>query len=201
MNKKNISLIINVIIVILEIVGITISYNVVGRISVEYYTIDSNILALFSSLLYVIFLIQKKKIPKWLSNFKYLTTIGLSITFLVVLFILIPMGKFDFYKLLISDSLLCHHTLCPILAFISFVFFDDIKKITKKDSVYNLSFTFLYSVVLINLNIFNVVIGPYPFLMVKNQTIISSILWFVILFLLAYIIAISLRLLNKKYNH
>ena len=71
MNKKKVSLLLNILIVILEIIGLIINYKTMNRISIEYYTIDSNILALCSSLIFIIYLLTNKKIPRWLSLFKY----------------------------------------------------------------------------------------------------------------------------------
>ena len=200
MNKKKVSLLLNILIVILEIIGLIINYKTMNRISIEYYTIDSNILALCSSLILIIYLLTNKKIPRWLSLFKYISVIGLSVTLLVVLFILIPMGNFDYYTYLISNSMLYQHTLCPIIGIVTFLFFDNLGKYYKKDILIGLIFTIIYSIVLIILNVLNIVNGPYPFLMVRTQSILSSIIWFVVIYLLAFIISHSLRVLYLKQN-
>lgn len=46
--------------------------------------------------------------------------------------------------------------------------------------------TILYAVVLIILNAVGAVVGPYPFLMVRNQPIWASILWFVLIVGMGY---------------
>ena len=193
MKEKKVSIILNSIIVILEIIALIISYKTLGRICIEYYTIDSNILALISSALYIIFLLKKNNIPRWLSFFKYLTTIGLSVTFVVVLFVLLPMTDFDLYGMLVSDSLIFHHVLCPILAIITFLFFDKIGKFSIKDCFFGLSFTVVYSIVLILLNYYKVLEGPYPFLKLYDQSVSSSILWLVIMYAIALYLSYLLK--------
>ena len=111
MKKKNISILLNSIVIILEIIGLIIIYKISHKLNIEYYTIDSNILVLASSILYLIYTLRNKKLPNWIKQLKYISAIGVAITFLVVIFILIPMSKFNFYGLLIKDSMLIHHVL------------------------------------------------------------------------------------------
>ena len=149
----------------------------------------------------VIFLLKNSSIPKWLSIFKYITTISLTITFVVVIFILIPMTNFNFKYLLFENSLLYQHLLCPILAVISFIFYDPLNEFTNKDIFKGIFLTFIYTIILILLNIFDIVVGPYPFLMVKEQTIVIDIFWLFIMVSLSYSIAyvlLKLYMNNKK---
>ena len=197
MKKRNISIYINVLIIIFEIMGLIHNYIYNNRISIEYFTEEANILALISSIIFVIYLIINKKIPNWLKLMKYTSTVGLTITFLVVLFILYPMSGFNFYGMFISGTLLYHHLLCPLLGFISFIFFDNLSKYDKSDIKYGLIHMGVYGIVLVILNILKVINGPYPFLMVYNQTIIVSIIWFIVLYLLGYIISYTLIVLHN----
>ena len=203
MNKKEVSLIcsiiINVVIVILEIIALIIHYGSIGNgIAIQYYTIDSNVLALVSSLLFVIYLFFDKKIPKWLKIFKYITTVSLTITLFVVLLILLPMSNFNYSGLLFSNVMLCHHLLCPILGIITFIFFDDIGDFTTKDSILSLGLTYIYSAITITLNLTGDLIGPYPFLMILDNSILESIFYFVIIYGLSYLISFTLRTLRYK---
>ena len=200
MKKKNISLILNSLIVILEIIGFMLLYRSGRGVEFQYYTEDSNILGLISSLLFIMFIISKKRIPRWLSLLKYISAICLALTFFVVIFILIPMADFNFSFYLFEGSMLFQHLLCPILVIITFVFFDDLDDFTFKDNMLGLCFTFIYTIVLVILNICDVVKGPYPFLMVKNQSIAEDIFWAVGILGFAYVLAYILRLLYAKYN-
>lgn len=199
-DKKFWSIIINVLIIIFEIIGLICNYNYYGRISIEYYTIDSNILALISSLLFLLFTLLEKKISNFVRILKYTSTLCLSVTFLVVLLILIPMANFDFYGLLFRSAMPYHHLLCPILSLISFLYFDDLGEFTIKDSVMSLGVTIIYSIVTIVLNLNGSLVGPYPFLEIKNNSIISSIMWFIIIYSITYLLSFTLRKLRYKIN-
>ena len=141
---------------------------------------------------------KENRIPRWLQIYKYMTTICLTVTFLVVIFILGPMYKFDYEFLLFSKELFLYHVVCPILAFITFTKYDDIKPLTIVDNFIGLTISFVYSVVMIILNLLNKVTGPYPFLKVKEQTISISIAWGICMFSISYMIALFLRYLVKK---
>ena len=195
--KKKVSLLLNLLIVILEIIGFIISTNVNKRIAIEYYTEDSNILALASSLLFVIFLLSKNKIPRWLQLFKYMTTICLTVTFLVVLFILGPMLEFNYGWLFLSNGLLFQHLLCPILSIIVFIYFDDIC-FKKRDSIRGLYLTIIYATIIIILNILKIIKGPYPFLYIYEQPIYMSIIWAILIPGFAFIISVVLKNLYVK---
>ena len=198
--KKKMSLIFNVLIVIFELIGFFVTYKTIGRISYEYFTEDSNILSFFSSLLYVIFILLNKKIPKYLKIFKYLSTVCMALTFFFFFLILSPMSNYNYVYMLTKDAMLYQHLICPVLCMISFVCFDDIGKLTKKDILYSISFTLLYAVVLIILNIFDFIKGPYPFLMVKEQSIFMSLIWLILIPGLSYLLAVLLKRCNFKYN-
>ena len=65
MKKRKVAIILNVLIIIFEIIGFIITYNNNHRIAIEYYTEDSNILALITSIIFLIYLLFNKKIPKY----------------------------------------------------------------------------------------------------------------------------------------
>lgn len=199
MNKKKASLIFNTLIVLFEIIGFVLFTIFNKKISLEYYTEDSNILALISSFLFIIYLLKENRIPRWLQVFKYMTTICLTITFIVVLTVLGPMNNFDYSFLLFDKALFIQHLVCPILSFITFTLYDEIKPLSVVDNMIGLLWTILYSIVLIILNILEIVIGPYPFLMVKDQEVSISVAWFISLFAVSYLIALLLRILVKKH--
>lgn len=202
MNKRKISIIINVLIVLFETFALVKSYNFDHRIMFEYYTVDSNLLALFSSLFYLICIIGEKKVNKFVKLFKYVTTVGLTITFVVVLVILLPMVGFNFNYLFFQGAMPYHHLICPILSFITFIYYDDLGKYYKKDSYYPLGVTLIYSFTLIVLNILRKIDGPYPFLKVYNQTFIVSVLWFILIIGMGYLISIIvLKFRNQPQVH
>lgn len=188
MKKKRISILINALIIVFELFALFESSKN-GRILIEYYTIDSNILALISSFLYLVYILKDEKIVGFPKILKYISTTCVTVTLIVVLVILLPMFNFNFKFLLLDGSMFFHHVLCPILSIVTFIFFDDIEKYDKKDVEYPLAVTLLYAFILILLNLNCIVDGPYPFLRVYNLTISIAIGWVSLIFMINYFIA------------
>lgn len=191
MKKKKIALILNLIIVLLELLGFGYTLYKQHYIALEYYTNDSNLITLIGSLLFIVFYKRKKEFIK---DIRFLSTVLLTITFLVVVFILCPMYNFNYKLLMFTDTFFIYHTLCPILCFISYIFFEE----GSKKKYLGLMFTILYSIVLITLNFINIVDGPYPFLRVRVQSPIMIITWGTIIIGSSYLIGILLYKLNKQ---
>ena len=207
MNKARkrdyIALILNFIIIILELIGFYIVTSYFGLGIFEYYTQDSNLLLLISSILFMVFTILKlkgnlKKLPYIVQILKYMATVSVTVTFIVAVTILSWTMPGGLKSMLFSGSMLYHHTLCPILAIISFVMFEKYDIESKKDAIRSLYFTFAYALVLIPLNILKIVEGPYPFLMVYKQPVWMSILWVIIIIGGTFGIATILKIGNKK---
>lgn len=229
-DRRKYSLFFNMLVIWLEIIGFLILILSSHNIPIEYFTIDSNILALIVSIVFVIYIMRRLEIPYWLRVLKYVSTTCLAITFLVVIFVLAPMYNMNYGWLLFHNELLYQHLLCPVFFMITFLLFDnfspddDSKVSTKKsfrdiplrlrwfrDRSYNYTFeltaaddkypvltVLLYGAILIILNLTDVVTGPYPFLRIKEQSIIASILWFVGILTSSYLIAMCLRKFRKK---
>ncbi len=197
-NKK--LLILHLLMILLEIMGLITTINIIHSVDFQYYTEDSNILMLIVSLIFVYFLVFNKEIPKWLEILNHMAVLGLTVTFTVVILVLAPMYRFNYSWLLFKDAMLYYHTLCPILAMITYVFFTK-TNIEKKYIPHTMIFTIIYSIILIILNICQVVEGPYPFLMVRKQPIITSIFWIILIeggtLLLSYSL-LKLKLLRKE---
>lgn len=138
-NKKNkISLILNIIIVLLVTIGTVFMFFGVkfmpdnvhleerGLTMFKYYTVDSNLLVGFASFLLVIFniLFIKKKIkqiPDLIYIIKMIATAGITITFLVTFFLLVPQhGLYAMY----NNNNLFFHLFVPVLALVSFIGFE-----------------------------------------------------------------------------
>ena len=69
---KNINIIINLLIVILEIIGFVLVFKELGITSLEYYTEDSNLLLLLSSIIILIHISKNKELPLWFKSFRYI---------------------------------------------------------------------------------------------------------------------------------
>ena len=197
--KKNITLYLNIFIIILELIGLLITLKNSRKIEIKYYTECSNIMMLITSSLLTYYLLKKKTIPKWLNILTHMSVLGLTVTFLVVLFILSPMYNFNYGLLLFGGSMLYFHTLCPIISIITYFFSSQIH-IAKKEIKYTMLFTIIYSIVILLLNIFRILEGPYPFLMVYKQPIYMSIIWIILLEGGAYLLSIVLYKIKKRIN-
>ena len=194
MNSRNINLTMNLLIVILEIIGFILVFNEMGLTSLEYYTEDSNLLLLISSLMFSIFLLTNKELPSWFKSLRYVAIVSTTLTLIIVLTVLSWTTDFGLYHLLFGGSMLYHHTLCPILAIISFI----IEKYDNLNVIHGLYFTIIYAIIMIFLNIIKVVEGPYPFLLVYNQPAIHSVIWTIVILAITYAIALMLKKVNGK---
>ena len=195
------SFIINVLIIIMELFAFLVCYKESGFACFEYYTQDSNLFLMLTSLLYVIsLLICDKKIPHFVSLLKYAATTSVVITFLTVVTILAPvMGGYK--AMLLDGTMLIHHLICPIFSFITFVFFEKHNLNGLKDALISMIFTCLYGVVTVTLNVLKIMDGPYPFLKVYDQTILMSIFWLILMMGSSYLITVLIGNLNHAYNN
>ena len=198
-DKKDIvALAINIILVVIGLIGLIETIIGFGNPALEYYTQLSNYFALISATIYTVYLyknikgktkeknnnkeIKNTTIPKWVSILKYSSTLSLLVTFLVVVFILTPMfGLKSFSWMLFQGTNFYFHTICPILTFVSFIFFEKHNIKGLRDNIRAMYFTMIYATLFIILNILRVVKGPYPFLMVHDQPIYMSIIWFILI--------------------
>lgn len=192
--RKSIDIVLNVLFVILEIIGIFVTINNIGFFDIVYYTHDSNLFALIVTIIYLYYKISKKEIPRIIHGLRFSSTICLMVTFLVVVFVLIPSYNFNFKWLLFKGANLYFHLFCPILLFILYVFFDLEYKYKRIDYLKVIIPTIFYALVLIILNIINLVEGPYPFLLVHKNPIYMSVIWFIVIvggaLLLSYVLSI-----------
>lgn len=198
MNKRVVSLVLNILIISFEIIGFLISYMTSNRIAIEFFTEESNLLLLASSIIFVYYMILNRQIPKWVHTFKFISTYTVTITLFVVLFILIPLGNFNYSLFLFGGTMLYHHTICPILAIITFLYYDNLKPYRKSIEYKGLSLVMAYALVMILFNAFDILEGPYSFLMIKKQSVFVSIIWFIIIIGFCYLISKILRLVHLK---
>lgn len=191
-NNKFKTLAINLIIILFEILGF--SRGVQGDMFV-YYTNLSNLAALIACVVFIagfLFGGKVQKISIWL---KYLATCMTTVTIVVVIGILVPMQGI---QMLYYGEFLYFHLICPVLMLISFLFFDG-GNIPLKKAYIGMLPTAVYGVTAVIANCVGVLTGPYPFLMVRNQPVYMSVLWFVLILGIAYLVAyIVLRFRRKK---
>lgn len=199
---------INILIVLMEVVsmimGFILRWDEYKFKALLFYTQDSNLFAMIACGVMAISqakcLRGKRDVPsKAAQRMKYMAACALSLTFLVVLFVLIPLaGWSSFADKLFADTKLYHHLLCPVLSAVSFLWLEDYRDLTAKDAGFALIPTACYAVILTVLNILRVVDGPYPYLRVYNQPIYMSVIWSFIILGSAYAIARGLLAFNHK---
>ena len=195
LTPKHINIIINLLIVILEIIGFVLVFKELGITSLEYYTEDSNLLLLLSSIIILIHISKNKELPLWFKSFRYIAIVSTTLTLIIVLTVLSWTTDLGLYYLLFHESMLYHHTLCPVLAILSFVF---VERYDNLHTIHGLYFTVVYGIIMIILNALKIVEGPYPFWLVHNQLIIHSIIWTALIFAITYAIALILKKINGK---
>lgn len=204
--KRLCAILCNAIIIALELVGGII--NTINSVAAgngwkqfQYYTQDSNYFAMIVSILFLIWALRKKKdepLPDWLLVLRYIATCLLSVTFLVIVFILCPPYGWEGYRYaLLSDAKVFEHLLCPILSFVSLLLFEDTPKQAGAPFLAMIP-TFLYAAVAVSLNFANVWHGPYPFLYVYEQPWWQSVLYAIVIPLGALMVAFFLLFALKK---
>lgn len=179
-----------------------------GFIMLSYYTVLSNLFISAVCLLDIAYQIRElkdKKNSPWIKRIKYFATCCMTITFMVVLLVLAPMGGVQEYiRMFFEGPLKYQHTLCPILAVASFFAIDNYQSdFGKKTVVSSLIPTIIYAVVSTSLNIAKIMHGPYQFLYVYEQPVWMSFLYVVIIIGMAYMIAWALWKISweiKKYK-
>ncbi|MCR5357024.1 MAG: hypothetical protein K6E63_06440 [Lachnospiraceae bacterium] len=171
-------ILLNSALIVFETAGLYLSIKNRGVKIVRYYTQISNIIAMLSSVLYL-------AMGRYAAPFRYTAVCMLTMTFFVTVFVLIPMGG-GFKKLMLEGNGLYHHTICPILCFVSYVFFEPHASVWYVPVI----ITAVYGTVMLILNYKKVVDGPYPFLKVHEQGKKASVMWMTVLTLVIMGIAL-----------
>ena len=159
----------NLALVILEIMGLRISIGRRKGKIFAYYTQISNLITLLSSLSFLLG-------TRHATGLRFLSTCMLTMTFLITLFVLVPMGG-GFRKLMLLSNGLYHHTICPILGVASYLFLEPHDGII----LLPVGVTFVYGMVMLVLNGLGRFDGPYPFFRVRQQSVAASALWIIVL--------------------
>lgn len=201
--NKIFSMVCNLAIILFAMIGFVLCYYRWGWRLLTFYTEFSNFFALItSSIVYVSQLKnfkEDKPMTLWVKKVKYFSTCCLSLTFLVVLFILAPgSGAGGFRSMFLEGPSLYFHLLNPIVAIISFVFFEREPDLSKKTPQFALIPTILYGFIIYPLIITEKILPPYPFLAVYNQPIILSLIWFLILLAACYLVNFGLYLISTN---
>ena len=180
------ALIANIIVIVLEMMGFYISRSR-GWMMLAFYTQLSNIVTLISSVLFII-----SRGAAVTVTLRYLSTVMLTMTVLVTLFVLVPMGA-GFVRMMLSGNGLFHHTLCPLVSITSYILWE------QHSSMWGIpvAVTFIYGVAMLYLNHTGTVDGPYPFLRVHEQSMKATVIWMAVLTVLISLLSYGIVCLAK----
>lgn len=115
----------------------------------KFFTVQSNILAGITALLYIIFLLRENKtknqIPFAVHMSRYIATIDLVITFLVVVLFLGFITDEGYFSMFVNANFFFHFAI-PVVNFVSFAFFESAPKLNFKHIFGGISHLAIYSV-------------------------------------------------------
>ena len=107
-------------------------YHIEPSFRFNLFTTDSNILCGAAALVMAVFQLRQMKnnkpVPKWAFILKYTGTCALSVTFFTVIFFLGP--SMGFMEMVFGGTSVYMHFFGPIIAFISFCFFETSKPLS-----------------------------------------------------------------------
>ncbi|MCR5155033.1 MAG: hypothetical protein K6B75_09325 [Lachnospiraceae bacterium] len=199
--REQTAIALNCVIVIFEIIALIISFMGRGLAIMVFFTQESNTLLMVSSLIYLVYKFSGKKLPKWVMFSRYVTTLLTAVTFVVVLLILVPMSipyPGAVKHLILGGANPFMHIACPVISFISFVFYEEKYKPTFKDNVLAALPPVVYGIVTVILNYLYILDGPYPFLRVHNQPVRVSVFFFVVILGGGFLFGMIIRKLKCK---
>lgn len=181
-DTMNMYMILNLIVIVLECIGLYISISARKLTVFAYYTQLSNLVTIVSSILLV--LSGFNEVTVFL---RYLSTCMLVMTFLITLFVLVPMGG-GFRKLMLSGNGLYHHTLCPIISVYSYIVHEQHTGCWYIPALV----TLIYGLIMLYMNRIEKFDGPYPFFRVNHQSVRATVLWVAVLLLIISVISIGI---------
>ena len=209
--KVKISLVLNILIIILVLLGSIFMFTgftfmpsktllEASKIEMfKFYTVDSNILMALISFVFVIFEIKNDKhIPKGIYILKMVGTSAIALTFLVTLLFLAP--QYGFYAMYNNNNLF-FHLIVPVLSITTYILFE------KYDNKYRYALLgiipmFIYSIYYTSLILINLDNGgltfKYDFYGFLNGNINNIYIVIPSIYLVSYLISLSLVCLNKK---
>ncbi len=199
-NYRKIRIITDVLIIILELLGV---FNEILRGfelgTFQFYTTLSNYFALIVCTIDLFCQLKSNEIPEAVSVLKFMATVCLTITFLVVLLVFGGMsGNLETtVQMLWMNDWKYRHLMCPLIMMVDNMFFEKDVPLPEKVERIAILPTLLYAVVAIIMNLLRVWNGPYPFLYVYDQPWFISVMWFVLIVGGSYIMAILLKKLRR----
>ncbi len=165
----------------------------------RYFTVDSNILAALTCLLMIPYNIRSIRrgedaIPQWVLTLKMIGTVAVALTFAVVMLYFLPLVGFG--TGLISGANLALHLLCPLLAMISFCFFERGLFVTKTRLLLGIVPSVIYGTVYLINVIFLKTWEDFYFFNVGGFWYLT----YLVFPALTYLLALGIRALHNKFD-
>lgn len=184
----NLAIIFNLLIIIFVLIGLSISIKNNGRGAFIFYTVISNVFGLISSVVFLLKIEGSEKV-------RFFACVMLSFTFLVTLFVLVPLGA-DLKDMMFQGSGLFHHLLVPTMSLFSYLLWEKHYYSPWQPVV----FTFFYGIIVYYLNWIYKVDGPYPFFKIHKIGIKKSAIWFCTLLLSVFVLSEGLIFLSRLFE-
>lgn len=181
--RRILSILLNLAVVHWEPIAIRMSWEAVHEQTLTFYTENSNLFSAAVCLLVAVCqvwaLVSGRELPRWVKRLKFLAACCLTMTFLTVVFVLAPYypDEGGVWFLLTESSMLYHHLLNPLCVFVSFVFLEREPRLRARNIPLALLPTALYGIIALWANYQRLWTGPYPFLLVYEQTTQQTVLW------------------------
>lgn len=208
-NKTIAAIVVNALVVVLEIWAIRMGIMIHGVAgNFIFYTQCSNLLGGIACALCLIAEVRSLgsqhpgDVPQAFRWIKYAASCCLLLTFLVVIAVLAPMlesvGQPGYYLMFVDGAKPVTHLIGPLLVAGSYIAFEADTAMTLRQSLIGFVPTLIYAAIAYACNIARVWDGPYPFFQVWNMPIWMSILWFVVLFIVAFALCQVPRLIARR---
>lgn len=198
--RRKAAVIITILLILLESIAIFMSINRQGTAALVPYTRNSNFLLMVCSIIYLCLAIEHKdepdyKMPHFVCLIRFITTSMVTLTFFIVMFLFLPIASFRYPEEVVplfTEANFFQHVLCPLLAMLSFVLFEDDPVPVRRDRLISVIPTDVYALIVCGLNIVRIVKGPYPFFYVYEQPVLVTVLWFFAFTIAAYMLGLLL---------
>jgi len=125
----------------------TIYWEAANWTTFKWFTTDSNVIMLIISIISIVFILLKangkiKKLPQWLKIVRLIGTAMLVLTMMVIFGFTIgstfmPQVEMTLKGLYMGSNAF-HHVVCPVVAIVAYLLFDDAKDIPLKKTLYSL---------------------------------------------------------------
>lgn len=206
MKNKKYVLIYRVILLILIVLGIILNYIAKDKslnLLLSYYTIQSNLIVQIFLSLEIINYFKPLKIfkgEKTYQNIKGMVTLIILVTGLIFAIVLAPFVK-EWTGFRLYSSYILHY-ICPTMILIDWLFFD---RVTTKLLINKNYLWLIYPILYYCTGVFRILFLdgfiPYPFMDVKNLGVIYSIIIFLGLVLIFYVLSVILVKLKNRLCH